>query len=452
MRLWIILAAVILLVGGIVYSSLVSSVVVDAAPASKADISEFVDEQAQTRLPITYVVTTPFDGRVEAITIREGEHVARDQVVATLVPQDLDLALEEAKAARDRLDASIIKEADKTVENTTKTQSLKYVDSMVATVEAAKARVDSGKAKLEYANKNLARIRALREMNNSSEEQLNSAELSQVEAEVDYRQDQLVLRALEAMLAATTLIPTVVEQYMERKDLDVDVLEDERAQADVRYRIELRDKQRGVMHSPIDGTVLERLEQNERQLPAGTELLKIGDPKQLEVEADVLSQDVVRIRLGNEVEIYGPAVGPQGVKGKVTRIYPSGFTKVSSLGVEQQRVKVVVGFNEGVLEKLLKEQELGVGFRVRVRVFTQSKPQALTVPRAALFRGPDGAWRVFVVRDGKARLTTVEIGLMNDSAVEIVRGVEPNELVVLAPESTLADGTRVKPAEPKGGQ
>jgi len=177
-------------------------------------------------------------------------------------------------------------------------------------------------------------------------------------------------------------------------------------------------------------------------------LLKIGDPDQLEVEVEVLSQDVGRMKKGDPVDIYGPAVGPSGAKGKVERIYPAGFTKVSSLGVEQQRVRVVVRFDQGELAKVRAAHELGVGYRVRVRIFTAAKSDALVVPRSALFRGPDGSWQVYAVVDGLAKLTTVEVGLMNDEQVEIVKGVSDGQRVVLAPESTLTDGTKVSTSEP----
>jgi HlyD family secretion protein len=448
MKWWIIggIAAIVVAVAAMRTFS--SGVPVESAAAAPADIREFVDEQAQTRLPIEHLITMPYDGRVAAIKVEEGARVKADEVVAQIVPLDVELSMEEAQSAVKRLDASIAESADKTVEKTTYDQSLQFVKSMIASVEAAKARVESGQAKLDYANKNFTRIRSLRELNNASEEQLNQSELSRVEAEVDFRQDQLVLKSLEAMLAATQLVPTVVQQYMNRKDLTVAVLDKEKLQADVKLRAQKRDQERSAMKSPIEGVVLERMETNERRVTGGTVLMKIGAPEQLEIEADVLSQDVVRMKKGDPVEIYGPAVGPEGAKGTVARIYPAGFTKISSLGVEQQRVKVVVHFNQGELAKLKTARELGVGYRVRVRIFTAAKSGALVVPRSALFRGPDGSWQVFAVRDGLAKLTKVGVGLMNDEQVEIVEGVASGERVVLAPESTLADGTKVSTPAP----
>ena len=445
---WIAVAVVVfLVVGGMLYAGASSGVVVQGTQVKRDAIREFVDEQAQTRLPLTHLITMPFNGRVEAVSLSEGAEVAKGQLLAQVVPLDLQLSVQEAQANIARLDASIKESGDKSVESTGLKQAIEYVASMEATVQAAEARVEAGLAKLDYANKNLSRIRTLRETGSASEDQLNSAEVQQVEADVDYRQDQLVLKALQSMMTATALLPTIVRQYMDRKDLSVAVLENEKAQADVRLRQEQRDRDLGQMLSPIDGVVLERLETNERALTAGTVLLKIGNLNELEVEADILSQDVVRVREGQAVEIYGPAVGPQGARGTVARIYPAGFTKVSSLGVEQQRVKVVVAFASGELARLRAAQEFGVGYRVRVRIFTAEKSDAPVVPRSALFRGPDGSWQVYAVRDGKAKLVGVNVGLMNDERVEIAAGLSEGEIVVLAPESTLVDGARVRPTE-----
>lgn len=448
---WLTLLVVLLVAAAAaIYSGLTAGTVVDTAAAVKAEVREFVDEQAQTRVPVTHLVTMPYAGRVEAIALAEGAAVTKGQIVARVVPLDLQLSVEEAQANIARLEASIRESGDKTVESTTLKQALEYVNSMLATVAAAAARVESGKAKLDFANNDLSRVRSLRESNSASVEQLQAAELRQVEAAVEYRQDELILKSLESVLAATQLVPTVVRQYMDRKDLSVAVLDNEKAQAEVRLRQQQRDRERGEMKSPVDGVVLERLETNERSVAAGTILLKVGRPEELEVEADVLSQDVVRVAVGQSVEIYGPAVGSQPVRGRVDRIYPAGFTKVSSLGVEQQRVKVIVRFADGVLARLQNERNLGIGYRVRVRIITAEKSPALAVPRSALFRAPDGRWQLYAVRGGRARRIDVQVGLMNDEQAEIVGGLTEGEQVVLAPESSLADGARV--AESRGNE
>ena len=421
---------------------------VEAARAAMAEIREYVDEEGRTRLPTIHEITMPFAGRVEPIALVEGTPVKAGQVVARVVPADLDLNVAEAQAAVERLEASQRENDDATVELTGLKQALSYVESMDKTVEAAAERVKSGEAKLDYANKQLARMRALRERSAASEDQFNTAEVAQVEADVDYKQDVLILSALRSMQAATALLPTVVRQYIDRKKLKHDVLDEEKAQAAVKLKEAERDRDRGAMTSPVDGVVLERFETNERQTPAGTVLLSIGRIDELEAEADVLSQDVVNVKPGQTVEIYGPAVGPQPARGVVRRIYPAGFTKTSSLGVEQQRVKVVIDFADGELSRLRSERNLGVGYRIRARIYTAEKSQALVIPRSAIFRGPAGDWQAFVVRDGAARLQSLKIGLLNDERAEVTAGLKEQELVILAPETNLVDGARVEPVVP----
>lgn len=446
MRPWMIVligAAVVSLFGAGL--SLRGRVAVEAARVQRGRIQEYIDEEAKTRLADTYLVTMPSTGRVEHIDLREGAAVRAGQVVARIVPLDLELEVRAATAEVDRLKASIVENDDISVESTTLEQSLSFVDSMTRTVEAATARVRSGEAKLQFAEKNLGRVRQLARRNAQSEEALDQAELSNVQSSVDYQQDVLVQRAVESMHAATALMPTLVRQYIQRKGLSSDVLAKQLVEAKTKLEQVLRDQQRGTMVSPIDGVVLERAMTNERMVTAGTTLLKIGRWDDLEVEADVLSQEVVRVKPGNTVEFFGPAIGSPRARGQVTRVYPAGFTKVSSLGVEQQRVKVVMVFEPDELARLRGDRELGVDYRVHVRIFTNEKSAALVVPRSAIFRGADGGWQLFVIRGGAARLQPVSIGLGNDEQVEITHGVGENDEVVLAPETNLSDGQAVAP-------
>lgn len=440
LTLILLLAAV--LAAGLMYEHFAAGTPVEAAPAQFGPIREFIEEEGRTRLPRTYQVTMPFNGRIEPITAREGAPVKAGQVVARVVPADLELKVAAAKAAVDRSEAAVRENDDTSLESTSLEQVLRYVQSMDSTVEAAEEQVKAADAKRDLANKTWKRMRALYETRTTDEQEYNRAEVSKIEADVAYQRDVLLLSALKSLQVATGLGPTLVRQYIERKQLKHDVLLQERAEAEARLKEAQRDRRRGEMASPIDGTVLERFETNERQVTAGTVLLTIGQLDDLEIEADVLSQDAVRVKPGQLAEIYGAAIGQEPVGGQVDRIYPAGFTKTSSLGVEQQRVKVVLTFAGQALEQLRSRHDLGVGYRVQVRIFTDEQSRALVVPRSALFRGP-GNWQVFVVRDGRARLVAVGVGLMNDDIVEVREGLTENEPVVLAPETNLSDGTRV---------
>lgn len=303
---------------------------------------------------------------------------------------DLELATRQAEATVARLEAEIRQNADISVESTSLEQALKFVESMRSTVAAALARTESGKAQLEYALRSYGRVERLFRQGTTTQDEFDQALVQRTRADVDYRQDELVHAAMVAMQAATSLMPTMVRQYIERKKLNEAVLRQQKAEAEAHLDAVRLNQTRGTLTSPVDGVVLKRYTTSEGFLAAGASLLELGRLDDMEVEADILTLDAVTARVGGRVEIYGPAIGTPRASGVVRRIYPAGFTKVSSLGVEQQRVKVIVGFEPGQLPRLLTERELGVGYRVRVRIFTAEKANVLTLPRSSLFRSPDG--------------------------------------------------------------
>jgi len=446
MRTWAIVAVVLAVVVaiGATMRGCGGAVAVEGAKAHRSTIHEYIDEEAKTRLSDVYLITMPFNGRIQPIEVSEGAPVSKGQVVAQVAPLDLELNVDLASAAVDRLQAAIRESEDVSVESTGLKQSLNYVESMNRAVESAGEQVKAGQAKASYAERSLTRVRRSATSRAKSEEELDQAVLNQIQANVDYQQDVLLQRAMEAMQAATSLLPTAVRQYIQRKTLSTEVLSKQLAEARVQLRQAEKDRQRGTMTSPIDGVILERLHSSEAQVTAGTVLVRIGRWEDLEVEADVLSQEVVRARPGNQVLVTGPAIGPEPAHASVQRIYPAGFTKVSSLGVEQQRVKVIMKFAEQDWERMRQQRDLGADYRVRVRILTAQKTDAVVIPRSALFRGPTGDWRLFVIRDGRADLQVVKVGLMNDEQTEILDGLSDGEDVILAPETNLAEGQRVQ--------
>ncbi|MDZ4818578.1 MAG: HlyD family efflux transporter periplasmic adaptor subunit, partial [Planctomycetota bacterium] len=434
MRNYIIIGVVVaVLLGAAASFFMKNGTPVEAAAAKVGPVRETIDERGKTRLPRVYDISMPINGRVEAINLVEGTPVKRDQVVARVVPADLKLTVDAATAAVERLDASLKENDDASVENVSLQQAYKFVESMDRTVEAAKERVRAGAARLEFEKRHYERIDQLWKQKTQTDEQHDQARLSLVQADVEYQQDQLVLRAMEAMRAATFLMPTSLKEYIGRKQLTHGVLERQKKEAQVELQQVEQDVERGTMRSPIDGVVLERASSEERVVTAGTVLLKIGNLNDLEVEVDVLSQEVVKVKKGQPCEIFGPAIGDMPLRGAVQSIYPAGFTKVSSLGVEQQRVKVIIQLNSEDKKRLIEQRatgtwDLGVDYRVRARIITAEKPDALFVPRSALFRGADGEWQVFVIRDGKSKLQAITTGLMNDQQVQVLKGIASGEL------------------------
>ena len=423
---------------------------VQVARAEYGSIEEYVDEQGKTRLPQTYTITMPFSGRLEAISLQERDPVTQGTVVARISTADVTDARAAALAAVQRVDASIARNDDDDVEQLSKRQADRLVESMDKVVQASSSRVTAGKERLVKSEIFLKRVREMMAKGGATKTELDQAELDYVESNANHRQSLLISESMKAMQAATLLLPGLVAEQIANKELTHAVLEKEREEAAARLReVETR-IQRSEMRSPVDGIVLNRIVRDEQFLPASAPLLRIGQLTELEVETDVLSRDAFRVRPGNAVGIYGPGVGrslANAIPGTVTRIHPAGVTKISSLGIEQQRVKVIVRFDrdDPHVVQLLADQQLGAGYRVRVRIVSKRKEKSLVIPRTALFRGDQNHWQLFAVRDGKTQIQEVALGIENDDWVEIAAGLQEGESVVLNPENNLTTGVRVVP-------
>jgi len=449
MKRWTIIVVCLVLAGIVIGTGtmLRSGKPVQVAAAARGTIRQFIDERGKTRLPREYRITTPQSGWVEEVTLAEGTQVKKGRVVAQMSVGDLADTVAESRAAVERLEAAIQENDDIRVESNLALQAKQFVESMASTVDAAQAQVDSSLKRSPYAETNLGRVRNLLGSGARTEDDLDKANLAYWEGQLGYRQNQLVWESLKSIQAATALLPKMVADYTSHKTLTRAVLEKQKAEAEARLRRAETLRTRGAMRSPVDGVILKRYLQNAQEVAAGTPLLTIGDLSQLEIEADILSQDVVDVAERDAVEIYGPAVGTEagaGLPGIVSKIYPAGFTKTSSLGVEQQRVRVIIEFSPKTRARV-RELGVGVDYRVRVRIFTDRHENALIVPRSALFRAPTGDWQVFVIRNGRAELQTVQLGLVNDWQAEIQKGVAKDEPVILAPDSALQPNDRVAP-------
>jgi HlyD family secretion protein len=286
------------------------------------------------------------------------------------------------------------------------------------------------------AQKDLQRTQAALETGTGSSEDVDAAIAEEARAREEVRAGEVRVQIRELEIRATKLDTEILEARLKDYEWEKEDYAAQIAALDATLAALEDDLSRTRITSPATGTVLQVLLESEQFAAAGTALLEIGDLARLEVEADFLSEDAAHMREGMPAEIFGRALGDRVIEGTIRRIHPSAFLKISSLGVEQQRVTVVVGFKPG-------EVPLGDRFRVEVRVILDERADVVLVPEGALFRA-GGAWHAFAVEGGRARRRKVETGLFDGRRREVLSGLREGETVVLHPDS-IDEGTRVEP-------
>ncbi len=410
---------------------------VETTSPSKGEIRDSFREPARTRLRRTYRITMPVSGRIGRIELEPGMTVSKGQRLASYDVVALDQAVAEARAAVAAFEAQIKLKADNRLEVLGLSESRTMVKANTELVSATLEQIKAYQARAHNAERELKRIKDVAKTNGAfSQSRLEEAQLNADTARIDLKQQQFYLAALRAFDVAVRLGPPFVTQYIDRKQLERAVLLQRKAQAQSRLTRSLHQRKLADLRAPIDGVVLQRYEQGDRTLLAGQQLLLIGDLSQLEVAVDVLTGDAQRIVVGGDVSLTA-VVGGQPLAGKIRRIEPAGFTKLSSLGVEQQRVTVVVAFVE-------PPRNLGVGYRVQARFYTSQKPDALLVPRYSVLQAPDRTHYVLKVAGGVLRRQPVEIGLRTDLQLEIVKGLSASDKIVARADSTMTEGMKVK--------
>lgn len=389
-----ILLSVLLLLAAlaIVWAFLPRPVAVDTATASRGALRVTVEEEGKTRLRDRFVVSAPVTGYARRVGLEVGDPVARGQALATLEPL-------RAEALDPRTRA--------------------IAEARVATAEAsfrgAGERFREASAVEEYAAARLERTRKLAEAGLTPRDTLE-----QVESEA--RRAAAEKGAAEEAAEAA------------RHELDA-------AKAALTRGGEPGGKGREtvVVRSPAAGKVLAVRHESEGVVPAGTALLEVGDPGRLEVEVDVLSEDAVRIHPGTPV-VFERWGGEQPLEGKVRLVEPVGFTKISALGVEEQRVLVIVDFTSPPA----RWRKIGDGYRLLASFILWEEKDVLQVPAGAVFRSKD-TFAVFVVEKGRAKLRPVTVGKRNGLAAQLLSGIREGETVVLHPGDTVTDGRNVTP-------
>ena len=390
-RWWLALAALILL-ALLAWALWPAARLVETAVVTQGRFERAVQEDGRTRLRERYQIAAPLGGRLARITLQQGDVVAKGAVVAQLWPNTPAMLDERSRAEQQA-----------------------RVGAMTSNLARAQAGVGRASAALTQARAGLARTEALAQQGFVSPNQTETGRLEvQLRAQEleSARQEEAATRhELEQVQVALRQVSTTGPAPQQRP-------------------FELR--------SPVAGRVLKIPYSSETVVTAGTTLMELGDPSRLEVVVDLLTEDAAQVSPGTPVQLANWG-GPTVLNGQVRLVEPAAFTKVSALGVEEQRVNAIVDINTPASQW----QALGDGFKVDVRVLVQVVPQAIKLPVSALFP-VGGRSGLFVLEQGHARLREVEVAARNGVEAWVRSGLAAGTIVIVYPDAKLKDGDAVR--------
>jgi HlyD family secretion protein len=392
-RSWILLSALFAAVAfAIVYAFLPRPVPVELAEVVRGRLAVTVQEEGKTRVVDRFTVSTPIAGIAARIVLDVGDPVSKGQAVAVIEPAPppfLDLRRQEAAQAR--------------------------AAAAEAALESAREKERLAAARETYAQARLERTAKLHASGFASRDALEAADSQAAQERAALRSAQFAADVARSELeAARAELLSAAGRGMDG----------------ARERVRVR--------SPVDGRVLAVPQRSERAVREGEPLIEVGDPGSLEVEVDVLSSDAVRIRPGSGV-VFTRWGGEGTLEGKVRRVEPAGFTKVSALGVEEQRVLVIAD----IISPRERWRELGDGYRLEAAFVLWEGEDVLQVPSGALFRHGEG-WAVFAAEKGRAALRPVTVGRRSGRSAQILSGLAEGDSVIVHPSEEIRDGVRVR--------
>lgn len=391
----ILIAVAVLVLAAVVYGFWPDAASVQVATVERDSLQVIVEEEGETRVKERYEVASPVAAFVRRIEVEAGDVVKQgDPLVRLEAPRSAVLDPRSRAEARARVEAA------------------------EAQVQQAERQVEAAEAAAERAREERERVERLVEQGSATRQALEQAEAEAQQAIANLAAARAaVARARAELMSARAML--VVDPALDRQ----------------------REVQT-VLRAPVSGQVLAVHRQSAGSVNPGEPLVEVGDTDQLEIRADVLSQDAVRIEPGTAVLIdqWG---GDKPLEAVVDRVEPQGETEVSALGVEEQRVTVVAS----LVSPQEKWSGLGSGYRVLARFIVWKGGDVLQVPTSALFRTENDGWAVFVVEDGVARRRRVNVGHQSGLTAQITSGLEEGETVIVHPDNELEAGMRVERRE-----
>jgi len=430
------------IVAVLVWAFLPAPIPVDVAEVKRGDVRVTVDEEGETRIRQRYVVSAPVAGRLARIKLDEGDRVTQGEIIARIDPLSLESDVREAQGRLRQWQAEKAGVETQRPKREAIAQAEARIRAAAAKQKEAQAKVEQARAALNQANRDRDRNRQLYQDGAVSRQRQEQAELEAITKIRALEAQQRITDSAAAEANAAQEALSILRAEQQDPDYLLDVYDARIASVEAELAKLTDDAQRTNVVAPIDGYIFRVNQESAKYIEAGTQLLEIGNPQDLEIVVDLLSSDAVQVKPGATmyVEHWG---GESTLQAKVRQIEPSAFTKVSALGVEEQRVNIIADFVKADIP-------LGDRYRVETKTVVWSGEDVLVIPLSALFRCTEASrivsntWCAFVVENNRAEKRQLEINQRNNFEAVIQTGLRSGEKVILHPTEQIQAGTKVK--------
>lgn len=418
-------------------------IAVDVAEVKRGDVKVTVDEEGETRIRKRYLVSTPVGGRLARINLDEGDRVTKGEIVAQIDPLPLESDIREAQARLRQWQAEKGGVATQRPKREAIAQGEARIRATVAKQKEAAAKVERAKASLAQAIRDRNRNQRLHADGVISRQEKERSELDATREIRALEAEERIVDSARSEVEAAQEALSILRAEQQDPDYLLDVYDARIASVEAELAKLTDDANRTNIRSPINGYVFRVNQESTKYIEAGTQLLELGDPQDLEIVVDLLSSDAVKVKPGATMflEHWG---GESSLQAKVRYIEPSAFTKVSALGVEEQRVNVIADFVDA-------EIPLGDRYRLETRTVVWSGEDVLVIPLSALFRCESGnnmvlanTWCTFVVENNQAQKRQIKVSQRSNFEAVIEDGLQTQEKVILHPNEQITSGTKVK--------
>ena len=415
---------------------------VDVAKVRRGNLQVTVDEEGETRIRNRFVVSAPVAGRMNRINLDEGDRVSKGTIIAQIDPLPLEADVREAQARLRQWQAEKAGVETQRPKQQALLQAEARIRAAIAKQREAQAKVESARASLEQAKRDRQRAQKLYSDGAISRQAKEREELEEITRQRELEAEKRMAESTEAEVNSAKEALSLLRAEQRDPDYLLDVYNARIASVEAELAKLADDAKRTNIKAPIDGYVLRVQQESAKYVEAGTPILELGNPQDLEIVVDLLSADAVKVKPGAtmSIEHWG---GEQTLKARVRYIEPSAFTKVSALGVEEQRVNVIADFVD-------EQIPLSDRYRVETKTIVWSGENVLIVPLSALFRchsdrniDTANTWCTFVVEEKRARKRQITVSQRGNFEAVIQKGLNSGEIVILHPTEQIKEGAKV---------